>query len=693
MPMWAERRFAMRLEEIKRQVDLKEFADAHLERKGTSYICPICHSGKGPNGTPAFSIQPNVERWKCFSCGNGGDVFTLAGAVSGTDDVMEQADIVKRWANIRDEDARSEPSGRRARAFDGAPIVGMPEDGENANMDSTKVQKAYREREIARVERWRANIDHPDAAAYLQSRGRTVEWARAHGFGYNPSAPLYRLIIPWKGAPWYHIDRDVTGTAKHKYDKPRSNEVGKQPLYNAEAIETARTVFIVEGVFDAIAVEDCSGIPAIAIGSNRESANGPICSALTALQESRRPNVLIIADRDDMGMEGANALKIHLLEAGVERVSIVEPPSTIAGKDADEMERSDRAAFGEWLQATASEAERQEREGAEERYNTALERMHILNPAETAMDLMHAVDLEQPVPTGLKSLDDALDGGFCRGVVVMGAISSLGKTTLMLQLADNIAEMGHPVLFVTVEQSAKELVSKSLCRFMRKEGYRVSDTDVRGYRRTTWSGDKNEAFAIACDKYSERVAPRMKVLEGTEQPSVADIWAVADRMTEHDGVAPIVFIDYLQLLKPLNDRLTDKQATDKNMTLLRQMARELKTTIVVISSLNRASYSGVIDLDSFKESGAIEYGSDILMGLQPDNMVERINDRAQKQSKESRVDELIKGTKRSDPRELEIVILKNRFGRTPHNGVTVTMDARCSAVFDGPKSNMPRVGE
>lgn len=682
----------MDFEQIKREANIRDFAEAHLQKVGNSFVCPSCKSGTGPNRTPALSIDQNKGLWNCFRCHKGGDILSLAGVVFGVEDVCEQARIVKQWAGIRDE-ARSKSSDNPARALNAPSLAELPNDGEGASTGVTAVQMAYREREAARVERWRANIDNPAAAAYLQSRGRTVEWARAHGFGYNPSAPLYRLIIPWKGAPWYHIDRDVTGTAKHKYDKPHSNEVGKQPLYNAEAIETARTVFIVEGVFDAIAVEDCSGIPAIAIGSNRESANGPICSALTALQESRRPNVLIIADRDEAGMEGANALRIHLLEAGVERVSIVEPPASIAGKDADEMERSDAAAFSQWLRSTAAEAERQESENVEERYSAALERMHILNPADTALDLMRATDLEQPVPTGLRSLDEALDGGFCRGVVVMGAISSLGKTTLMLQLADNIAEMGHPVLFVTVEQSAKELVSKSLCRFMRREGYRVSDTDVRGYRRTTW-GDKQEAaLAVACNKYATRIAPKMKVLEGTEQPSVADIRAIADRMTEHDGVAPIIFIDYLQLLKPLSDRFTDKQATDKNMTLLRQMARELKTTIVVISSLNRASYSGVIDLDSFKESGAIEYGSDILMGLQPDNMRERIRDRDKKQSKASRADELIKETKSRDPRELEIVILKNRFGRVPRQGVTVTMDARCSAVFDGPQSAMPRVGD
>ena len=65
--------------------------------------------------------------------------------------------------------------------------------------------------------------------------------------------------------------------------------------------------------------------------------------------------------------------------------------------------------------------------------------------------------------TGFKTLDKHLDGGIRQGLYVLGAIPSLGKTTLALQIADNIAKE-HKVIIFSLEQSRFELVSKSISR-------------------------------------------------------------------------------------------------------------------------------------------------------------------------------------------------------------------------------------
>lgn len=684
----------MKIDEIKKSVSLKAFAEEHLKPCRGTFVCPKCGSGSGPKGTPAFNLYKGpdgIERFHCYSngCGIDGDVLDLAGIVFNTDDKREQIKAVSDWAGLRDEKGRSEPSESRSRAFEGTPLVGLPNGSEKPSETVPEALKASRKREAERIDALKANIDHPEAVAYLESRGRSLEWARSHGFGYEPSKR--RIIMPWKGAAWYHIDRDITGSQyTHKYLKPPKDIVGEQPFYNLAAVEGEKTVIIVEGVMDAIAVEDC-GHAAIALGG---SSSYKMCAAFTAVAEPLRPNILIIPDRDaKAGHDGAMSLSRHLSEAGVERVSIIEPPTTLTGKDTDEMDVADHDALKAWLDSEVIAAERREAEEAEERYNSALNNLHVMSPTVALTEIADMSDYERPVPTGIRGLDRALNGGFCRGVVVMGAISSLGKTTLMLQVADHIAANGRPVLFVTIEQSAKELVSKSLSRLMRPRGYKVPDLDIRGIMRTTWGERQNAAFAAACADYETTVAPNLKFMEGDEQPSVIDVRAAAERMMHHDGIAPIVFIDYLQLMKPLNERYSDKQATDKNMTLLRQMARDLKTTVVVISSLNRTSYSGVITLSSFKESGAIEYGADVLLGLQPDNLRERVKDREKGQKVEDRADEIIENTKERDIRELEILILKNRFGPKPKNGITVTMDAASNAVFSGEAKYAPKVGE
>ena len=96
--------------------------------------------------------------------------------------------------------------------------------------------------------------------------------------------------------------------------------------------------------------------------------------------------------------------------------------------------------------------------------------------------------------------------------------------------------------------------------------------------------------------------------------------------------------------------MSDKQAVDYNVMELKRISRDFKIPIIGISSLNRQSYKEKISMTSFKESGAIEYSSDILIGLQLKGVGGENFD----------VDE----AKAKDEREIELVILKNRNGKT-----------------------------
>src|SRR5699024_976856 len=71
---------------------------------------------------------------------------------------------------------------------------------------------------------------------------------------------------------------------------------------------------------------------------------------------------------------------------------------------------------------------------------------------------------EPPIPTGFKQLDEILDGGIREGLHVLGAISSLGKTTLAMQIADQIAQYGEDVLIFSLETGTNELIAKSVSR-------------------------------------------------------------------------------------------------------------------------------------------------------------------------------------------------------------------------------------
>lgn len=356
------------------------------------------------------------------------------------------------------------------------------------------------------------------------------------------------------------------------------------------------------------------------------------------------------------------------------------------GKDPAEMFATDRKALEELLQSYKLFADEHEEEVRTERYNEAMRRASIVDPATVAAALYLMEGCEEPIPTGFANLDRVLGGGLRPGLVTIGAISSLGKTTLAVQIADNIAATGKPVLFVTIEQSAREIAAKSLARIMGRASDRMGATPVNDLfspsRRDEWSEDRNLLFVKACNEYTNTVAPYLRIMEANEQPGVTDIEAAAEVVRSQYGTAPIVFIDYLQLLKAQSDRDTDKRAIDRNVTAVRQMARRMHTPVIVISSLNRASYTDSISLESFKESGSIEYSSDVLLGLQPRNMETRLSGSSNESARKYLGKQIVAEAKEGNQRELELKVLKNRNGGNVNATAQLIFDGACSTFRD-----------
>ncbi|MBR4030181.1 MAG: hypothetical protein IKJ06_02140, partial [Clostridia bacterium] len=83
-----------------------------------------------------------------------------------------------------------------------------------------------------------------------------------------------------------------------------------------------------------------------------------------------------------------------------------------------------------------------------------------------------------------------------------------------------------------------------------------------------------------------------------------------------------------------------------------------------ISSFNRDNYTAPVNLASFKESGAIEYSSDILIGLQYAGM--DYQEGEADKTREKRIRELLKQAtidgKNGNPQKIQVKILKNRNG-------------------------------
>lgn len=241
------------------------------------------------------------------------------------------------------------------------------------------------------------------------------------------------------------------------------------------------------------------------------------------------------------------------------------------------------------------------------------------------------------------------------GLYVIGAISSLGKTTFIHQMGDQMAEAGNHVLFFSLEQSILELASKSIARKMAQEDQKNGLSSLQ-VRRADLSDSLIASAINKCKIFSDK----MTIVECSFRATIDDIANTVHEYIKQNNVKPVVIIDYLQVIQPSPEsKMTTKDLVDYHVRRLKVLQTDNQLTMIVISSLNRQNYMTAIDFESFKESGGIEYTADVLWGLQlqcihnePFTQQNKINEKRQK----------IIEAKKAVPRKIELICLKNRFG-------------------------------
>lgn len=231
------------------------------------------------------------------------------------------------------------------------------------------------------------------------------------------------------------------------------------------------------------------------------------------------------------------------------------------------------------------------------------------------------------ISTGFQQLDDKLGssngkkGLFPERLYVIGAVPSLGKTTLVHQIADNIARSGTPVLFFSLEQSQMELINKSIVR----EQYKIREKAPKNKQPLISplnvmlkTGIDQPHIQAAIEAY-KATAANMYIYEGNFNTTIDTIRATVKRFIRLNRKTPVIVVDYLQILKPANEKAKDQQSiVAENITALKVLARETQTAVFVISSFSRQGYSTGASFTNFKQSGEIEYSADTVFSLQLD---------------------------------------------------------------------------
>lgn len=209
------------------------------------------------------------------------------------------------------------------------------------------------------------------------------------------------------------------------------------------------------------------------------------------------------------------------------------------------------------------------------------------------------------VPTGFADLDNVLAGLQRSNLIILAARPGIGKTSLALNIAQNVAvTYKRPVGFFSLEMSKEELVDRLL----------VAQADIDAWRLKT--GKLNEDDFTKLSNAMGELAEAPIFIDDSPAQTIMEMRTKARRLQAERGV-DLIIIDYLQLARSrqLENRVQEVSEISQG---LKNLARELKVPVIALSQLSRAVEQRgekKPQLADLRESGSIEQDADVVMFL------------------------------------------------------------------------------
>lgn len=508
------------------------------------------------------------------------------------------------------------------------------------------------------IEKLHTNVGQTD---YFNKRGLTAKTINKYKLGYAEEGLNYAiresLLLKEKEQDLYkaykyflpmwsndnncryfitRLDDNALTESSGKLNKTHNLKGFSAKLFNDRYLEdtelTDNLIFIVEGIFDALSLEEID-LEAIALNST-SNAELFINKLKENIDDIKKKTFILIPDSDKAGNNLSTKLINSFKEMGL-HLEICNLPEEY--KDVNEFLQDNRERFSSYIT----------------NFIKSFKSLNYNNIyLDKFLDELKLSKSNEVISTGFAGLDSLLGGGLYSGLYTIGAISSLGKTTLVLQMADYIAQKGVDVIYISLEMGRNELIRKSLSREM----FFINHKDAVTARDIMRGSYNDELFSTAFNKYRD-ISQNISIIEGDFKVGVNEIRELVRKNIDIRQKKPVVIVDYFQILKSPDNRINEKQACDYNISELKRISRDFDIPIIAISSFNRTNYTSAVGYESFKESGAIEYSSDVIIGLQLKG-IEVIADSKSETEKRNKTNDL----KSKYPREIELITIKQRDG-------------------------------
>ncbi|MDE7137219.1 MAG: hypothetical protein K2O29_01990 [Ruminococcus sp.] len=135
-------------------IELKPFLLDYIEEitkksKGRNqYICPLCNSGTGKNGTGAFTFYPETNNFYCFACGKSGDIFSLYGEMNNISDFRTIVDELSKKYHLLSSNYENTQSNLNSWLLLRSHVY------MNMNHDKIAVKTIYKKSDGSKTARW-----------------------------------------------------------------------------------------------------------------------------------------------------------------------------------------------------------------------------------------------------------------------------------------------------------------------------------------------------------------------------------------------------------------------------------------------------------------------------------------------------------------------------------------------------------
>ena len=291
----------------------------------------------------------------------------------------------------------------------------------------------------------------------------------------------------------------------------------------------------------------------------------------------------------------------------------------------------------------------------------------------------------RPIPTGISFFDRLLSGGpMKQSVYLILAAPGAGKTTLMQQIAEGMAENGHPVIYLNLEMSRDQMYAKGISRLT--SGMQTPMTSLSVLQGYGWDEGQKKTVMEAAEKYRQSILPYMDYKPDSINADVSSLTAYLEEKgknaLESGEKAPAVFLDYLHLVTD-NGAGDQKETIKKTMMMLKNYAVRYNTTAFAISAVSRDSMrDGAITMNSGRDSSNLEYSADCMMALDLYEVMQGYISPADKNG-QAEVERLMGLPQRN----MMLKNLKNRF-EAPSRKVQLLFDAEHN-IFYGRDDFLP----